>query len=634
MPDMPRITFGIIVLNGEPFTRYNLRALYPFAHEIIVVEGAAPAAANVATEDGHSIDGTLEVLHQFKAEEDPENKIQIVTRDGFWTEKDEMSQAYASRATGDYLWQVDMDEFYQPEDMRKIINMLRDDPEITAMSFKMLTFWGSPDYITDGWYLRRGANIYHRLFKWGAGYSYIAHRPPTVVNAEGGNLRDIKWVNGRQLAKQGILMYHYSLLFPKQVVRKSDYVSHAYWNKLNEAQHWADAVYLRLENPFRVHNVYELPSWLERFKGTHPEQISQMWQDVKQGKFDLEVRQTDDIERVLNSPTYQIKRYGLKHIDDVLQRYNAFQRSLEPIKNPVKRIIRGRNSQKTSQYLPPKESISDNRHMLNIGCGHRYHRDWTNIDLSPATPDVIGYNILKGLPFETGSFDVVYHSHILEHLSRVDGQTLMQECYRVLKPGGVIRVVVPDLAYSCRLYLQCLDEVRNDPQSTMAREHYEWAVLNLIDQMARSKPGGAMADFLNQSTLEDKNFIINAGGGSEIRHMLDRQMTAPKRSSLLGKARRLTPGKLIGRIQSSLTNFMASDTQREMRFRRSGEIHKWMYDEFSLSELMRQIGWQNIQSFSAQNSQISGWSEFHLDVDNKGRVHKPESLFIEATKPG
>jgi hypothetical protein len=41
-----RVSFGIIVLNGEPFTRYNLRALYPFAHEIIVVEVASPFAAH------------------------------------------------------------------------------------------------------------------------------------------------------------------------------------------------------------------------------------------------------------------------------------------------------------------------------------------------------------------------------------------------------------------------------------------------------------------------------------------------------------------------------------------------------------------------------------------------------------
>src|SRR3546814_12365174 len=35
MPQGPRITFGMIVLNGEPFLRYNLRSLYPYAHQII-----------------------------------------------------------------------------------------------------------------------------------------------------------------------------------------------------------------------------------------------------------------------------------------------------------------------------------------------------------------------------------------------------------------------------------------------------------------------------------------------------------------------------------------------------------------------------------------------------------------------
>jgi len=49
----PKITFGMIVLNGEPFTRYNLRTLYPFAHEIIVVEGASPLAAHMATPAGY-----------------------------------------------------------------------------------------------------------------------------------------------------------------------------------------------------------------------------------------------------------------------------------------------------------------------------------------------------------------------------------------------------------------------------------------------------------------------------------------------------------------------------------------------------------------------------------------------------
>jgi hypothetical protein len=114
-----KITFGIIVLNGEPFTRYCLRSIYPFAYEIIVVEGGHEDTKSVCTPDGHSIDGTLDTLYKFKNEEDVENKLTIITHEGFWPKKDELghdrtpqSRAYAERATGDYLWQIDIDEFY------------------------------------------------------------------------------------------------------------------------------------------------------------------------------------------------------------------------------------------------------------------------------------------------------------------------------------------------------------------------------------------------------------------------------------------------------------------------------------------------------------------------------------------
>src|SRR5262245_44599038 len=161
----PRVSFGMIVLNGEPFLRYNLRALYPFAHQIIVVEGACRGAESLATEDGHSTDQTLQILEDFKKNEDPLNKLTIVTRNGFWSEKDEQSAAYAKIATGDYLWQIDVDEFYQPQDMETILSCLSSDPTITAVSFKQITFWGGFEYFVDGWYLRRGADIYRRLFK-------------------------------------------------------------------------------------------------------------------------------------------------------------------------------------------------------------------------------------------------------------------------------------------------------------------------------------------------------------------------------------------------------------------------------------------------------------------------------------
>ena len=309
MSQLPRITFGIIVLNGEPFTRYTLRALYPYAHEIIVVEGAAPGAAHIASADGHSLDGTLDSLQAFKADEDPDDKLVIVTRDGFWSEKDEMSQAYANRATGDYLWQVDVDEFYQPDDIEAICGLLSEQASITAMSFDTVFFWGAPHYRVDSWYLRRGEAQFHRLFKWGEGYRYITHRPPTVLDEQGRDLRELRWIRGEDLAEQGIKLYHYSLLLPKQVREKCEYYSRAEWAKRQHIKEWADEAYFALHRPYHAHNVYEYPGCLYRFTGAHPPQVVQMWRDVNAPQSAYDVRPSGDIEALLNSRRYRIGRF-------------------------------------------------------------------------------------------------------------------------------------------------------------------------------------------------------------------------------------------------------------------------------------------------------------------------------------
>ena len=308
MSELPRITFGIIVLNGEPFTRYTLRALYPYAHEIIVVEGAAPGAANIASADGHSLDGTLDTLRAFKADEDPDDKLIIVTRAGFWSEKDEMSQAYAERASGDYLWQVDVDEFYQPHDIEAVCNLLREQPTITAVSFESVFFWAAPAYRVDSWYLRRGAAEFHRLFKWGEGYRYVTHRPPTVVDARGRDLRQQHWIRAEYLLARGIHLYHYSLLLPKQVREKCEYYRQADWARRQRIMEWADDAFFALRRPYHAHNVYEYPGCLYRFRGAHPPQIAQMWREIAQPGSGCELRPTADIEALLDSRRYQAGR--------------------------------------------------------------------------------------------------------------------------------------------------------------------------------------------------------------------------------------------------------------------------------------------------------------------------------------
>jgi len=343
--NIPKITFGIIVLNGEPFTRYCLRSIYPFAYEIIVVEGGHVDAKSVCTNDGHSIDGTLETLYRFKKEEDTENKLTIVTKDGFWPKKDELgndrtpqSRAYAERATGDYLWQVDIDEFYKNEDMMKVVKLISENPEITAITFPTYTFWGDISYTADSFYLRRGAMYYHRLFKWSEKYRYLTHEPPTVIDENGIDLRKKKWISGKKMKRKGIFMFHYSLLFPWQVEQKVKVYQDEKPVFYSEVIHWAENNYFKLGNPFRVHNLYRFPSWLERFNGKQPDEVVCMIRDIKEGKVEARLRRTDDIEAIVDSGGYRIRIILIK-IGSHLKQLAFHLKRIKNIPNRIRKIL-------------------------------------------------------------------------------------------------------------------------------------------------------------------------------------------------------------------------------------------------------------------------------------------------------
>ena len=344
--ELPKITFGIIVLNGEPFIKYCLRSIYPFAYEIIVVEGGHEDAKSVCTPDGHSIDTTLDTLYKFKKKEDPENKITIITKNGFWSKKDELgrcrtaqSRAYAEKATGDYLWQIDIDEFYKEEDMVSIIGMLNNDPSITAVSFKQKSFWGGIDYLSESYAFLRNKGGWNRIFKWSTGYKYITHEPPTVWDEKGIDLHQKHWISGEKMKRKNIYMYHYSLLFPWQVEQKLKVYQDEKPEYYSGIVEWANNNYFRLGNPFRVHNLYNIPSWLERFKGTHPEQVISMMKDIKEGKSTTQLRTTDDIELLLKSKKYSFNIILLRIKNPLDQILTQLYR-IKNIPNRMRKIIR------------------------------------------------------------------------------------------------------------------------------------------------------------------------------------------------------------------------------------------------------------------------------------------------------
>ena len=88
---------------------------------------------------------------------------------------------------------------------------------------------------------------------------------------------------------------------------------------------------------------------------------------------------------------------------------------------------------------------------LHIGCGKGLLPGWINVDVHPAP---LSMNVLWGLPFDAGSVDFAFVSHLLEHLFFPrDVRALLADLHRVLAPGGIVRIVVPDIEQCIAAYV-------------------------------------------------------------------------------------------------------------------------------------------------------------------------------------
>jgi len=127
-----KITFGMIVLNGDQVLEETLSSVYPYAHQILIAEGPV----GYWQQQGYttSMDGTNEILENFP---DPDNKIKIVHSQ--YSEKDEQCNAYMEFLDDetDYIWNLDCDEVFKPEDIEKVINLLETE-RYNSVGFKSI----------------------------------------------------------------------------------------------------------------------------------------------------------------------------------------------------------------------------------------------------------------------------------------------------------------------------------------------------------------------------------------------------------------------------------------------------------------------------------------------------------------
>jgi predicted SAM-dependent methyltransferase len=240
--------------------------------------------------------------------------------------------------------------------------------------------------------------------------------------------------------------------------------------------------------------------------------------------------------------------------------------------------------------------------ILNLGCGVRTSPSCVNIDwsnylrvkksriaslLAPlilrGSPtrlerfrglddSVVVHDLRRGIPFEDASVDAVYHSHFLEHLDRPMAQQFVKEIHRVLRPGGIHRIVVPDMEWLCRRYLdhlaRCVDE------QTGYAEHDEYLV-EMIQQMVQREGAG----------------------------------TSQQRP-----------------LRRAIENVILGDA------RQRGETHQWMYDRVNLRPLLENAGFRELRIVDFRTSSIPNWNSIGLDRNEHGDEYIPGSLYVEAPR--
>ena len=281
-----------------------------------------------------------------------------------------------------------------------------------------------------------------------------------------------------------------------------------------------------------------------------------------------------------------------------------------------------------------------NKRLLNIGCGRIFHPEWVNIDIFPNPPHVEAVDIRKGLPYGDSTFDSVYSAHLLEHLKRGDGEALLREALRVLKPGGVIRLSVPDLEGIARCYLDKLSALADGEASATeergAEEDYDWMVLELIDQVGRDVSGGEMERFILDEGIGNKDFLLSRAGSDVEEYWRARSAGESKFSE---KVKGLTVASFIRGLRNYGAGLFvriiggpeAASAYREGIFRASGQVHRWMYDRYSLKRLLEEAGAVGVEVKGPTESAIEDFNRYELDVID-GKVRKPDSLFMEGVK--
>jgi len=127
-----------------------------------------------------------------------------------------------------------------------------------------------------------------------------------------------------------------------------------------------------------------------------------------------------------------------------------------------------RRIQRHLQQKRIKDYLANNAvRKLQLGSGVNPLPGWLNTDIE-MSGDIVFLDIRQPFPLESASFDFVFSEHLIEHVSYQHGVHCLRECFRVLRPGGKIRIATPNLSFLMALY--------REETTDCERRYIDWSV--------------------------------------------------------------------------------------------------------------------------------------------------------------
>lgn len=157
-------------------------------------------------------------------------------------------------------------------------------------------------------------------------------------------------------------------------------------------------------------------------------------------------------------------------------------------------------------------------------------------------------------------------------------------------------------------------------------------MIELFDQMIRTKMGGEMLEFINEvgksDDLELKRFLKDRCGENIFDN--GKAYKIPFKDKLsLDKVK----NKILNTYLKCVRLLIPQSLRDEIFINTSiGERHKWMYDKYSLSRILYMLGFRNIEILDYKTSNIPNFNHYLLDMNEDGTPYKGSSLYIECIK--